>query len=158
MRDENSTPEQREAAFNNMFTALQSDLSEKISKEAHANAHDVATLQGRGVNVLTNEEKTFFNALSAGFADEKILPTTTINRVFEDLVQQHPLLDALGLQNLGAVTKFIYSSPTKTYAWKDLFEGITGQANAVFTEESFNQLKLTSLVVVPNDMLELGPE
>lgn len=158
LKDENATQEQREEAFHNMFNALQDDLAAKITKEARNEVRDTQVLTSRGQNVLTSEEKTFFNALSAGFADEKLLPVTTVNRVFEDLVKAHPILEALGMQNLGAVTKFIYSDPTRTYAWKELFEGITGQANAVFTEESFTQLKLTSFVVIPNDMEELGPE
>ena len=87
-----------------------------------------------------------------------ILPETTQERVFEDLVTEHPLLDAIGLQDLGAVTRFIYSDATKAYAWGDLYGEIKGQVSAAFREEKITQLKLTAFAVIPKDMLELGPE
>src|SRR5690606_16465554 len=61
-------------------------------------------------------------------------------------------------QDLGAVTRFIYSDPTKAYAWGKLFGPIAGQIAAAFTEEEIGQLKLTAFAVIPKDMLELGPE
>lgn len=163
VKDENSTQEQREAAFTSMFDALQADLTNKITAEARQMTADQHILASRGQNILTTEEKEFFNeiaqsVLDSGFAEEKLLPETTQNRIFEGLREAHPLLDALGLQNLGAVSKFIYSDPTKAYAWKEIFGTITGQGRADFTEQSFTQLKLTSFVVIANDMLELGPE
>lgn len=160
IKDENSTTEQHENAFNEMFTALQEDLSEKITSEARNEVHDAQILAARGQNVLTSEERKFFNAvvLDGGFKDDSILPITTQERVFEDLVTAHPLLDAIGLQDLGAVTRFIYSDPTKTYAWGSLFGEIKGQVNTAFSEEQIGQLKLTAFAVIPKDMLELGPE
>lgn len=163
LKDENTTQEQREAAFNSMFHALQTDLSAKIIEEARTMNADQQILASRGQNVLTSEERQFFNEISqivqdGGFAEEILLPVTTQSRVFENLVEEHPLLTALGLQNLGAVTKFIYSDPTKAYAWKEIFGNITGQGKGLFTEQQFTQLKLTSFAVVPNDLLELGPE
>nr|WP_259549259.1 phage major capsid protein [Heyndrickxia oleronia] len=159
VKDENSTPEQLENAFNEMFTALQTDLTEKIANDARNEIHDAQILAARGQNVLTSEERKFFNAVvqDGGFKDDSILPETTQERVFEDLVNAHPLLDALGLQDLGAVTKFIYSDATKAFAWKEIFGDISGQVNAAFRSEKIGQLKLTSFAAIPNDMLELGP-
>ncbi|MES1047232.1 phage major capsid protein [Heyndrickxia oleronia] len=159
VKDENSTPEQLENAFNDMFTALQTDLTEKIASDARNEIHDAQILSARGQNVLTSEERKFFNAVvqDGGFKDDSILPETTQERVFEDLVNAHPLLDALGLQDLGAVTKFIYSDATKAFAWKEIFGDISGQVNAAFRSEKIGQLKLTSFAAIPNDMLELGP-
>src|SRR5690606_1127595 len=87
VKDENSTPEQLENTFNEMFTALQSDLSEKISAEARNEVHDAQILAARGQNVLTSTERKFLNEViaSGGFAEDTILPITTQERVFEDL-------------------------------------------------------------------------
>src|SRR5699024_9292173 len=63
-----------------------------------------------------------------------------------------------GVQDLGAVTRYIYSDAEKNYAWGDLFGPIAGQIAASFREEEVSQLKLTAFAVIPNDMLELGPE
>lgn len=160
VKDENSTPEQLEIAFNEMFTALQTDLTEKITSEAKNEVHDAQILAARGQNVLTSTERKFFNEViaSGGFAEDTILPITTQERVFEDLVTDHPLLSAIGLQDLGAVTRYIYSDANKAYAWGALFGEIKGQISAAFREEQIGQLKLTAFAVIPKDMLELGPE
>ncbi|MGM7682652.1 phage major capsid protein [Cytobacillus sp. Hm23] len=160
MKDENSTPEQLETAFNEMFAALQTDLTEKITNEARNEVHDGQILAARGQNVLTSTERQFFNEVisSGGFAEDTILPVTTQERVFEDLVSEHPLLDAIELKDLGAITRYIYSDANKAYAWGALFGEIKGQISASFREEQIGQLKLTAFAVIPKDMLELGPE
>lgn len=160
VKDENSTTEQHENAFNEMFTALQNDLTEKITAEARNEVHDAQILAARGQNVLTSEERKFFNQViaSGGFDEDTILPVTTQERVFDNLVSQHPLLEVIGLRDLGAVTRFIYSDPSKAYAWGALFGEIKGQVSAAFREEQIGQLKLTAFAVIPKDMLELGPE
>lgn len=160
MKDENSTPEQLENAFSEMFSALQTDLTERITNEARNEVHDAQILAARGQNVLTSTERKFFNEViaSGGFAEDTILPITTQERVFEDLVAEHPLLDVIGLKDLGAITRYIYSDATKAYAWGALFGEIKGQISAAFREEKIEQLKLTAFAVIPKDMLELGPE
>lgn len=160
VKAEDTTPEQLSNAFDEMFTALQGDLTDKITTDARNEAHDAQILAARGQNVLTSEERKFFNAvvLEGGFKEDTILPITTQERVFEDLVTEHPLLTVIGLQDLGAITRFIYSDPTKTYAWGALFGEIKGQVNTAFREEQIGQLKLTAFAAIPKDMLEFGPE
>ncbi|MFS0783528.1 phage major capsid protein [Bacillus sp. 1P06AnD] len=155
-----ATEQDQTEAFENYFGALQNDVVNAVQSQVNDEMLDRSILQQRGQNVLTSEEKKFFNAVvqEGGFKSDSILPETTQERVFEDLVSEHPLLDAIGLQDLGAVTRFIYSDATKAYAWKELFEGISGQVNAAFRSEKIGQLKLTAFAAIPNDMLELGPE
>ena len=160
VRAEEQDPEKLSAAWDEMYTALADDMLQKLTAEAHVQQADAQIRAARGQNVLTSEERKFFNEViaSEGFAEESILPVTTQERIFEDLVQEHPLLDAIGLQDLGAVTRFITSDPTKAYAWGKLFGDIKGQVSAAFSEEQIGQLKLTAFAVIPKDMLELGPE
>ncbi|MED1305095.1 capsid protein [[Bacillus thuringiensis] serovar konkukian] len=155
-----STEQEQTAAFEGFFDAMQTDVINTVRNQVNDEMLDRSILQQRGQNVLTAAETKFFNAVvqEGGFKDGSILPVTTQERVFEDLVKEHPLLDALGLQDLGAVTKFIYSDATKAYAWGELFGEIRGQVNAAFREEKIGQLKLTAFAAIPNDMLELGPE
>jgi HK97 family phage major capsid protein len=159
VKDENTTQDQLANAFDEMYTALQDELTENITAEARNEVHDAQILAARGQNTLTSEERKFFNEViaSGGFTDDSILPVTTQERVFEDLVEAHPLLNAIGLQDLGAVTRFIKSDPTKAYAWGALFGDIKGQISTAFTEEQIGQLKLTAFAVIPKDMLDLGP-
>ena len=154
-----STEKEQTEAFQNYFDALQTEVVNTVRTQVNAEMLDRSILQQRGQNVLTSEETKFFNAavLDGGFKDDSILPVTTQERVFEDLVTEHPLLAAVGLQDLGAVTRYIYSDPTKAYVWGNLFGGIAGQVNAAFSEEQIGQLKLTAFAAIPNDMTELGP-
>jgi hypothetical protein len=154
-----ATQAEQTEAFQNYFEALQSEVVNAVRSQVNDEMLDRSILQQRGQNVLTSEEMKFFNAavLDGGFKDESILPVTTQERVFEDLVTEHPLLEAIGLQDLGAVKRFITSDPTKAYAWGKLFGDIKGQVNAAFDEETITSLKLTAFAAIPNDMLELGP-
>ncbi|PFB74795.1 phage major capsid protein [Bacillus anthracis] len=160
LTNDESTEQEQSKAFENFFDAMQTDVVNTVRNQVNDEMLDRSILQQRGQNVLTAAETKFFNAVvqEGGFKDGSILPVTTQERVFEDLVKEHPLLDALGLQDLGAVTKFIYSDATKAYAWGELFGEIKGQVNAAFRQEQIGQLKLTAFAAIPNDMLELGPE
>lgn len=157
---EGADAEAQAKAWNELQDALVEDLTEKILTQVRNENMDSQILAARGQNVLTSEERRFFNEViaSGGFTDDSILPVTTQERVFEDLVAAHPLLEAIGLQDLGAVTRFIYSDPEKAYAWGNLFGEIKGQVSTAFREEQIGQLKLTAFAVIPKDMLELGPE
>lgn len=160
VKAEEQDPEKLSNAWEEMQNALAEDLTEKITAEVRTQQTDAQILTARGQNVLTSAEKKFFNEVitSEGFDEDSILPETTQERVFEDLVEAHPLLTEIGLQDLGAVTRFIKSDATKSYAWGKLFGEIKGQIGAAFTEETISQLKLTAFAVIPKDMLELGPE
>jgi hypothetical protein len=72
-------------------------------------------------------------------------------------MREHPLIQAIGVQDLGPVTRFITADPTKAYAWGPLFGDVAGQVNAAFHEEDMGTFKLTSFAAIPNDMIELGP-
>ncbi|WP_052158661.1 phage major capsid protein [Halobacillus sp. BBL2006] len=153
--DENAQSE----ALNAMMEALADDVQNDIMSNVNTQISDRSILQSRGQNVLTSQEMEFFNAVveDGGFKDTETLPKETQERVFEDLVSTHPILQQLGLQNLGAVTEFIYGDPEGAAVWGPLFDGIKGQLNATFRKESISQLKLTAFIPLANDMLKLGP-
>jgi Phage capsid family len=156
---QNGTPEEQSAALNDMLGALAQDVQSDIMSQVNTQMADNAVLQSRGQNVLTSEEYKFFNAVveDGGFKEKETLPVTTQERIFEDLVNDHPLLEKIGVQNLGAVTEFIYSDPDGAAVWGDLFGDIKGQLNAAFRKEKITQLKLTAFIPLANDMLKLGP-
>ncbi|MEB1809033.1 MAG: phage major capsid protein [Bacillaceae bacterium] len=153
------TAEEQSVALNEMIDALANDVQSDILNQVSESMFDRSIMQSRGQNVLTTEEMKFFNAVveDGGFKDTETLPTTTQERIFDDLVQSHPLLKELGLQNLGAVTEFIYGDPEGAAVWGPLFGDIQGQLNATFRKESITQLKLTAFIPLANDMIKLGP-
>ncbi|MGG1136430.1 phage major capsid protein [Bacillus mycoides] len=153
------TPEEQSAALNSMIEALATDVRSDILNQVNESIVDRSIMQSRGANVLTSEEMKFFNAVvqDGGFKDTETLPKTTQERIFDDLVQGHQLLEHIGLENLGAVTEFIYGDPEGAAVWGPLFGDIKGQLNATFRKESITQLKLTAFIPLANDMLKLGP-
>lgn len=153
------TEAEQTTALNEMLEALANDVQGDILDQVHTQSADNAIMQSRGQNVLTSEETKFFNAVveDGGFKETETLPKTTQERVFEELKKEHPLLAKLGLQNLGAVTEFIYSDPEGAAVWGPLFDSIKGQLNAAFRKETITQLKLTAFIPLANDMLKLGP-
>lgn len=146
-------------AFSTYLDVLQTEVTKSVVENVNNEMLDRSILQQRGQNVLTSDEMQFFNRVTTegGFTDDSVLPVTTQERVFEDLVREHPLLDAVGLQDLGPVTRYITADPTKAYAWGPLFGDLAGQVNAAFSEQEIGTFKLTSFAAIPNDMVELGP-
>jgi len=153
------TPEEQTAALNFMIGALATDVRADILNQVNESMVDRSIMQSRGANVLTSEEMKFFNAVveEGGFKSTETLPKTTQERIFDDLVEDHPFLQHIGLENLGAVTEFIYGDPEGAAVWGPLFDGIKGQLNATFRKDSISQLKLTAFIPLANDMLKLGP-
>ena len=150
---------QQKEAFENFLTAMQEDVTSSVYSQASDEMSDRAILQNRGQNVLTSVERKFFNEAidKKGFDEDSLLPGATQDRIFEDLTSEHPLLSALGIQDLGPLTRIITSEPEGAAVWGQLFGGIAGQIGASFSEETVSQLKLTAFAVVPNDMYDLGP-
>ncbi|HFK1714059.1 TPA: phage major capsid protein [Bacillus cereus] len=153
------TAEEQSVALNSMIEALATDVRTDILNQVNESMVDRSIMQSRGANVLTSEEMKFFNAVveEGGFKSTKTLPKTTQERIFDDLVEDHPFLKHIGLENLGAVTEFIYGDPEGAAVWGPLFDGIKGQLNATFRKDSISQLKLTAFIPLANDMLKLGP-
>lgn len=155
----NGTDEEQAVALNNMLEALGNDVRGQILNEVNMQNADAMVMSQRGQNVLTSEESKFFNAVieEGGFKDTDTLPKTTQERIFEDITNNHPLLSAIGIQNLGAVTEFIYSNdPTGQAVCVPLFGDIKGQLNATFRKEKIEQLKLTAFVPIAKDMLNVS--
>lgn len=156
---QNGTEEEQKVALNEMLESLANDVQKDIMSQVDLTMGDNAVLQSRGQNVLTSEERKFFNAVieEGGFKETDTLPKTTQERVFEDIKNEYPLLQQIGIQNLGAVTEFIYSDPEGAAVWGPLFDEIKGQLNASFRKETISQLKLTAFIPIAKDMLKLGP-
>ncbi|MED2792110.1 MULTISPECIES: phage major capsid protein [Bacillus cereus group] len=153
------TAEEQSAALNSMIEALATDVRSDILNQVNESMVDRSIMQSRGANVLTSEEMKFFNTVveEGGFKSTETLPKTTQERIFDDLVEDHPFLQHIGLENLGAVTEFIYGDPEGAAVWGPLFDTIKGQLNATFRKDSISQLKLTAFIPLANDMLKLGP-
>ncbi|WP_169810075.1 phage major capsid protein [Paenibacillus antarcticus] len=144
-----------------MQDSLVTSLTTQITNQV-ANANfDNVVLANRGANVLTAEESKFYNSVvqSEGFKDDLILPETIVERIYEDLTTEHPLLSVINFQNLGTITLTAITSEYEGAAvWGPIFGDIKGQLDAAFKQESIAQSKLTAFVVLPKDLKKFGPK
>ncbi|WP_026581026.1 phage major capsid protein [Bacillus sp. J33] len=160
VKNESSTPEQIETAWSEMQDALVNSLSTQIKEQVTNDNLDNMVLTSRGTNVLTTEERTFFNAVvqSDGFTSNVILPETVVERIYEELTADHPLLSVINFRNLGTITLTAITSEYEGAAvWGPIFGDIKGQLDAAFKQENIAQSKLTAFVVLPKDLKKFGP-
>ena len=160
-----------EKAFAQAFEEYTDILQEAVMAEAKGlvKAADNQILAGRGVRVLTSEEKQYYEKVIeamksnnpkqslSGFGD--VLPKTVIDAVFEDIKERHPLLDAINFENSEALTEYLYSTMDGRFkaVWGKLCSTITKELSAQFHKISFGQNKLSAFVPVCKAMLDLGP-
>lgn len=145
---------------------LGKNIEARILKEAkqavNEDLGDQAVLRKRGLNVLTKEEREYYNEVigGAGFGGtEKLLPATVFERVFEYLRAEHPLLAEINFQNTTGATEWVTRNTDAEAAWWGaLTAAITKKLEASFKKERVELYKLSAYVPVCKAMLDLGPE
>jgi len=161
-----------EQAFANAFEEYTDILQEAVMAEARGlvSAVDNQILAGRGVRVLTSEERKYYEKVIEAMKSNspqqslsnfgEVLPKTVINAVFEDITESHPLLDAINFRNAEALVEYLYSSMDGRFkaTWGKPCAKITEKLSASFHKINFSQNKLSAYVPVCKAMLDLGPE
>lgn len=159
------------AALQKSMNDWQEYLTESITAEAAdiLGAADSAILSARGVRQLTSSETKFYDSfitsakqdiasgsVITGIGD--VLPETVIEAVFDDMKQNHPLLDVINFQNTTAVTKLVLNKKGEQSAtWDVLNSPVTKQLDGEIEVISMTLAKLTAYMFVTFDMLDLGP-
>ena len=120
-------------AYLNMINALAEDVMDEAKKEVNLQV-DQATNINKAK--MSKETYQFFNEINTdvGYKEEKLLPETTIDEIFEDLTTEHPLLDAIGLKSAGIRLKFLRSETTGTAVWGKVFDEIISAITNVKTD------------------------
>lgn len=161
-----------EEAFASAFEEYTNILQEAVLAEAKGlvQSADNTILAGRGVRVLTSEERQYYEKTIEAMKSsspkqalsgyDNVLPKTVIDAVFEDITENHPLLDAINFQNAEALTEYLYSSMDGRFKalWGKLCGKITKELSSQFHKLNFGQNKLSAFVPVCKAMLDLGPE
>ena len=153
-----ASQEEQANAFGEMYDALVNDLSDEVKRSVSNENYDSTVLSVRGANMLTNEEVKFYNDLTTdvGYKDEKLIPESIINRVFDDLEKEHPFLKSIDIKPTGVRTRIIEANPEGQVVWGKLFDDIRGQLDATFSEKDLTLGKATCFVVVPKDLKDTG--
>lgn len=131
-------------------------------------AADANMLNGRGVRQLTSVEKDYYEKVIEAMKTSNpqqaltdltvVLPITTIDAVFEDLVAEHPLLDLINFQNTSGLIEFIVNTNGKQLAvWGPLTAAITKELTSGFKKINMGLNKLSAFLPVAKSMLDLGP-
>lgn len=154
----NASADEQQQGFTDMMDALSTDTLAEIKKQVNVQTEDYLNAKQQDPK-MSMEETKFFNEISTdtGFKEPKILPQTTVTEVFDDMVQDHPFLKAIGLVNQGVSLKIIQSDASGVIAWGKIFGEITSQLDAKFTETEATQSKATAFMVLPKDLEEFGP-
>ena len=87
---------------------------------------------------LNAADRKFYNEINknVGYKEETLIPEETIDRIFENLTTEHPLLSEIGLKNAGLRLKFLKSETSGTAVWGQIFGEIKGQLDAAFSDET----------------------
>lgn len=148
------------------IVTMAADIENNIMKEAKAaineNLNDNAVLNKRGLNLLTSEETKYYNEVisKGGFNGiEELMPKTVIDRVFEDLEKEHPLLSKIDFINTTGITEWITrTNDVEAAWWGPLADEIKKKLDNGFKKEDTKLFKLSAYIPVTKSMLDLGPQ
>lgn len=157
-------------AFAAAFEELSMNIQENILAEVDLinQQTDAAVLASRGVRQLTSEEKNYYekvieamkasNPKQALTELDVVMPKTTIDAVFEDLVTEHPLLDAIDFHNTsGLIEMLVNTNGAELATWDTLCANIVKELTSGFKKVNMNLDKLSAFLPVCKAMLDLGP-
>ncbi len=148
------------------FELIQNAVMEEARGLVQSN--DNTILAGRGVRTLTSEETNYYSAVigamksgnpKQALSDTTVaMPVTVIDAVFEDLIEEHPLLAALNFQNTSGLIEYIINTGSRPLAvWGALTGTISEEIARGFEKIDLSQKKLSAFLPVAKSFLDLGP-
>ena len=146
---------------------MRKDMEEQINEAKQS--MDTQVLASRGAAVLTSQERDYYQKLATAMASKDpkralanldvVMPETVIERVFEALRTEHPLLSRINFIPTGAAIKMIYNANGyQEAAWGELCDDIIKELVSGFKVANTNLLKLSAFLPVCKEALALGPE
>lgn len=146
-----------QAYFENLANEVKAEYESALA------SNDVEILSKRGFSVLTSAEETYYKALANAMKTNSALtdiemPRTIIDRVFEDLENDHELLQKINFQNVTGLTEIIVREGDCAAAWwGELTEEVKKELAAAFKKITVDTLKLSAYLPVAKAHLDLGP-
>lgn len=164
-----------EEAFVQAWDDTTAAIGERVLAEYQDNLSELradadrSVLAQRGVRQLTSEERNYYqklveamkssNVRQAISSMDVVLPTTTINAVFDDLQASHPLLSRISFRNTSGITEMYMSENGEQMAqWGKLCDPIVKELLGNFRMVNMTLMKLSAFIPVCKAMLDLGPE
>lgn len=156
--------------FAQAWTELAEFLQKEVMEEAEGmiQAADQKVLTGRGVRQLTSNETEYYqqvieamgtsNPQQALSEIDVVMPKTVIDAVFEDLVEEHPLLNEIKFQNTSGLIEYLVNTGSRELAaWGTLTGEIVKELTSGFKKVNLSLYKLSAFLPIAKSMLDLGP-
>lgn len=145
------------------------EAAEEVATQKINAENDVQILNKRGQYQLTARERKAYDKIieamqsnrpQEALADaEAALEITTINRVFDELTQEHPLLNLITINNTTGITRTIVNKgDTDAAWWGKLSEEIKKDLETSFEVVTTNLYKLSAYIPVVKEYLKLGAD
>ena len=111
-----------EAGFAQAFTEFSENIQAAVMSEAREfmQAADANILTARAVRQLTSAENDYYQKVITAMKSSNpqqalteldvVMPKTTIDAVFEDVAEKHPLLDAINFQNTSGLIEYLVNT------------------------------------------------
>lgn len=160
-----------EEAFSASFDEFTNLIQEAVMEEAQGlrAAADSNILRGRGVRQLTSEEHNYYQEVMQAMRSsnpkqaltdlDAVMPKTVIDTVFEDLKEEHELLELINFQNTSGLVEFLVNkNPNQMAKWGILTGKIEEELTSGFKKIIVNLNKLSAFLPISKSMLDLGPE
>ena len=121
---ESGDNEKQVEALTELMQYIAQETTLEVTKTMRQTNNDNMIMTSRGAKLLTSEEIKYYNKLSEAMKTNQsisdidvVMPTTVIDRIFEDLEAQHPLLSKINFQNVTGMVEIIVRTGDVTPAW-----------------------------------------
>ena len=152
------------------FQEAQMQLCETIEQQfnQYGNLTDIAVLQQRGLRALTSEENDWYQKfIGAVRTDAKqaitgltaAMPVTIIDRVIEDMKKNHPLLNAITIQNAAGAQKLVMNGvqmASKLGGWGQITSAISTELAGQIKVVDVTVAKYTAYFIIPKDYVKFN--
>lgn len=151
-------------ALTELMQYVAQETTMEVTKTMRQNNNDNMIMTARGAKLLTSEETKYFSNLAEAMkANQSIsdidltMPITTIDRIFEDLEEKHPLLSKINFQNVTGMIEIIVRTGDVTPAWwGKLTDEISKELESGFEKKQVNLYKLSAFLPICKAHLDLG--
>ena len=162
-------PEQIAQAMTAFFDGMNEAVLQRAAEEIDARNQDATILAARGANVLTTEEREYYNGLAKALksADpraavanyEVAMPQTVVDRIIGTIRKNHPLLDKLNFVSTAYLTRILVNAkPAQLAAWGKISTEVQKEIEGGVQEVTLTMCKLSAFMAISMDLVDLGPE
>ena len=156
-------------AWENFSNEIVAEIRQDV--EMYAKNQDKEILVARGYRMLTSAEEKYYNNLVKAskcrnvqqavttleeLQSNELMPESIIDRIMEDLVEDHPLLGKIQFQAVKYATKVIMNDHSRQLAaWGEIDAEIQKEITSAFKVLDMVQNKLSAYAVIPLGFLDM---